>query len=279
MLIAQFIEGFCSNPTHCKELVKTAALETIVKIGALPSLPLDFGSSHALRSYTAMLRGMGETSPVATLTAIMGQLKAALEDASEFIAAEPTSEPRLAALLVPSTEAELTAANAAFAKIVRLQHLIYVLEQIFPHIGYSQSRSVVASSLQTLSEGTTFRQLGAFARACAWEGILLSPRPDVAKAGAATTSDTADVAELTESLVPVTPTTPTSAPANKSSSTVNATLVKQVLRNASTSFNVFIERAWAVLAAPLTEQMLSRDRRRVDSRTPRTRRRRRRWPS
>ena len=220
-----------------------------------------------------MLRGMGETSPVATLTAIMTQLKAALEDASDFVAAERTSESRLSALLAPATEAELAAATAAFGKIVRLQHLIYVLEQIFPHIGYSQSRSVVASSLQTLSEGTTFRQLGAFARACAWEVILLSPRPDVAKAGAAATADTADVAELTESLVPVTPT------AAKSSSTTNAALVKQVLRNASTSFNVFIERACDSERAELTEQTSSRDRRRVGSRTPRTRRRPSRWPS
>lgn len=238
-LTAQFIEGFCSNPAHCKELVKTPALETIVKIGALPSLPLDFGASHAMRSYTAMLRGMGETSPVATLTAIMTQLKAALDDAADVVGAERTAESRLTALLAPASDAELVAASAAFGKIVRLQHLIYVLEQIFPHIGYSQSRSVVASSLQTLSEGTTFRQLGTFARACAWEIILLGPRPDVAAAGKAATADTADVTELTETLVPAT----VPAPSTSTASSSNATLIKQVLRNASTSFNVFIERA------------------------------------
>jgi hypothetical protein len=88
--------------------------------------------------------------------------------------------------VVSGAEEALVDGNKTFRSLVTLQSVVSLLENVFPNIGYSQSRGVVTAVLQALNgeEGTaTLIELGCLGRVCVWENALLkkSLHSDVAE--------------------------------------------------------------------------------------------------
>ena len=80
------MEGLFQTQSHCREFLRQEnGLNIILKFYALPTVPYDFASSQASYSLSHLLRVIADVDSKKSVTAIIGALNEALQEATNFL--------------------------------------------------------------------------------------------------------------------------------------------------------------------------------------------------
>jgi E3 ubiquitin-protein ligase HUWE1 len=72
------------NVAHCQDFITLGALDLLLGLLRLPSIPYDFATTPAAEAFSSTIRVVTETLPRETLTVVMKQLRSDLVEIKPF---------------------------------------------------------------------------------------------------------------------------------------------------------------------------------------------------
>jgi E3 ubiquitin-protein ligase HUWE1 len=84
ILPPQLLESMLQNVAHCQDFITLGALELLLGLLRLPSIPYDFANTPAAEAFSSTIRVVTETIPRETLTVVMKQLRKDLVEIKPF---------------------------------------------------------------------------------------------------------------------------------------------------------------------------------------------------
>jgi len=157
-VIARFLEGVLQNQSHCKEFIRShRGLELLCDALSLPCIPGHFHESPNAPAITTLFRILGEIVPNSVLITVVQRTRSAL-DATKFLweDQETRTGSRLSEEMEIADDERLMVANTRLRALITLRTFVGILDQVFPHVAYSNHRGVVNSALQALNGNASF---------------------------------------------------------------------------------------------------------------------------
>ncbi|WAQ88615.1 hypothetical protein PtA15_10A34 [Puccinia triticina] len=176
----RLLESMLQNVAHCQDLITLGALDKLLGLLRLPSIPYDFATTPAAEAFSSAIRVVTETLPSETLTVVMKQLRSDLMEIKPFW---QTLRPESEMLkMVSTTSADVDGHNHLFCRLISIQAYISFLSNICVASGYSHTRTAagILAVFNNPKESETVMILGALQHVVFWEHILIkafAPKP------------------------------------------------------------------------------------------------------
>ncbi|KAA1107112.1 hypothetical protein PGT21_002719 [Puccinia graminis f. sp. tritici] len=176
----RLLESMLQNVAHCQDFITLGALDLLLGLLRLPSIPYDFATTPAAEAFSSTIRVVTETLPRETLTVVMKQLRSDLVEIKPFW---ETLRPESEMLkMVSPTAADVDGHNHVFRRLISIQAYISFLSDICVASGYSHTRTAagILGVFNNAEESETVTFLGALQRVVFWEHILIkayAPKP------------------------------------------------------------------------------------------------------
>ncbi|WAR63783.1 hypothetical protein PtB15_17B384 [Puccinia triticina] len=176
----RLLESMLQNVAHCQDFITLGALDKLLGLLRLPSIPYDFATTPAAEAFSSTIRVVTETLPRETLTVVMKQLRSDLMEIKPFW---QTLRPESEMLkMVSTTPADVDGHNHIFRRLISIQAYISFLSDICVASGYSHTRTAagILGVFNNSEESDTVTILGALQRVVFWEHILIkafAPKP------------------------------------------------------------------------------------------------------
>jgi E3 ubiquitin-protein ligase HUWE1 len=194
---ARYLEGFITNNTQTRELLRRGGLEKLLAFYTIPSLPYDFATSQASQTICRAMHLFCESNLVDTLKALFTTAQVAVDKLQPFLD-HSGKEPFFAPLTNPASKAaaadqmvvevegveeverqaieDIKANGTTLVKnLVTVHALCFLLQDLY-HQSMFNARQSVQVFLQTAQENNKeglILKLGALQRQCVWEELQL----------------------------------------------------------------------------------------------------------
>jgi E3 ubiquitin-protein ligase HUWE1 len=190
---ARYLEGFVTNNTQTRELLRRGGLEKLLAFYSLPSLPYDFATSQASQTICRAMHLFCESNLVETLKALFTTAQVAVDKLQPFLD-HSSKEPFFAPLTNPASKDQMAVevegveeverqaiedikANGTtlVKNLVTVHALCFLLQDLY-HQSMFNARQSVQVFLQTAQENNKeglILKLGALQRQCVWEELQL----------------------------------------------------------------------------------------------------------
>jgi E3 ubiquitin-protein ligase HUWE1 len=190
--IEQFLEGLFQHTPHCRDFVtKTDGLDRLGRIVTLPCIPYNYASSPGSDALVQVLRAMTDVAPTQTISKVLGQVRASLDETREFWGTMDSKSKLLCYVDISSefkfvytffvlnrkfsADEQLLEGNLKFRKLIALHTRVTLMADIFSSSTYTHGRSSLSllSGLTGSDASDILPDIGALHRACIWENIVL----------------------------------------------------------------------------------------------------------
>lgn len=84
VICTQFLEGFFTTPSHCKDYIKKDGLDYLLRLFTLPCIPFDVHHHAPYPGLTTVFLTISEHSPDHLLKALLNQAKETLGEMQSF---------------------------------------------------------------------------------------------------------------------------------------------------------------------------------------------------
>lgn len=176
----RLLESMLQNVAHCQDFITLGALDLLLGLLRLPSIPYDFASTPAAEAFSSTIRVVTETLPRETLSVVMKQLRSDLVEIKPFWESlRPQSE---MLKMVSPNASNKDHCNLVFRRLISIQAYIAFLSDICVASGYAHTRTAagILGVFNNAEESETVTFLGALQRVVFWEHILIkayAPKP------------------------------------------------------------------------------------------------------
>ncbi|KAF8528639.1 hypothetical protein JB92DRAFT_3107164 [Gautieria morchelliformis] len=174
-LLDEFLEGLFQHTPRCRDFItKTDGLDRLGRIVTLPCIPYNYASSPGSDALVQVLRAMTDVAPTQTISKVLGQVRASLDETREFWGTMD-SKSKLLCYVDISTDEQLLEGNLKFRKLIALHTRVTLMADIFSSSTYTHGRASLSllSGLTGTDASDILPDIGALHRACIWENIVL----------------------------------------------------------------------------------------------------------